>query len=86
MKGRFPPDLFVVVLGPILIALIVIGLGSVIFHAEQLRGSVASYRHRHRSHCPRSRHRILSPSSSLLSHEHLQKFTFRAFHKGAQFI
>jgi hypothetical protein len=43
MKGNFPPDLFVVVLGPILIALIVIGLGSVISHAEQLRGSVVGY-------------------------------------------
>jgi hypothetical protein len=43
MKGRFPPDLFVVVFGPILIALIVIGLGSFIFHAEQLRGSVVGY-------------------------------------------
>jgi hypothetical protein len=43
MKGRFPPDLFVVVLGPILVALIVFGLGSIIFHAEQLRGSVAAY-------------------------------------------
>jgi hypothetical protein len=43
MKGRFPPDLFVVVLGPILVALIVFALGSVIFHAEQLRGSVAGY-------------------------------------------
>jgi hypothetical protein len=43
MKGRFPPDLFVVVLGPIVIAVIVVGLGSFISHAQQLRGSVAAY-------------------------------------------
>ena len=43
MKGKFPPDLFVVAFGPILVALIVFALGSVIFHAEQLRGSVAAY-------------------------------------------
>ncbi len=43
MKGRFPPDLFVVVVGPVLVAVIVVVLGSVIFYAEQLRGSVAAY-------------------------------------------
>ena len=43
MKGRFPPDLFVVVFGPILVAVTVVGLGSLIFHAEQLRGSLVGY-------------------------------------------
>jgi uncharacterized membrane protein YhhN len=43
MKGRFPPDLFVVVLGPVLVALIVVVLGLFISHAEQLGGSVAAY-------------------------------------------
>jgi hypothetical protein len=42
MNDRFPPDLFVVVLGPVLVAFIVLGLGSVIFHAEQIRGSVTA--------------------------------------------
>ena len=40
---RFPSDLFAVVFGPILVALIVFGLGSIISYAEQLRGSVAVY-------------------------------------------
>jgi hypothetical protein len=43
MKGRFPPDLFVVVLGPIVLAVIVVVLGSFISHTQQLRGSVAAY-------------------------------------------
>jgi hypothetical protein len=43
MKGRFPPDLFVVVLGPIVLAVIVVGLGVFISHAQELRGSVAAY-------------------------------------------
>jgi hypothetical protein len=43
MKGRFPPDLFAVVLGPVIVLVIAVGLGSVIFHAEQIRGSVAPY-------------------------------------------
>jgi membrane protein YdbS with pleckstrin-like domain len=43
MKGRFPPDLFTVVFGPVIVLVIAVGLGSVIFHAEQIRGSVAAY-------------------------------------------
>ena len=43
MKGRFPPDLFVVVLGPIVLAVIVVGLGLFISRAQQLRGSLAAY-------------------------------------------
>ena len=43
MKGRFPPDLFAVVFGPVIVLVIAVGLGSVIFHAEQIRGSVAAY-------------------------------------------
>ena len=33
----------VIVFGPVIIALIILGLGSVIFHAEQLRGSAFGY-------------------------------------------
>jgi hypothetical protein len=43
MKGRFSPDLFVVVLGAIVVAVIVVGLGSLISHAQHLCGSVAIY-------------------------------------------
>jgi hypothetical protein len=43
MKGRFPPDLIVGVLGPIALAVIVVGLGLFIAHAQELRGSVAAY-------------------------------------------
>jgi LPXTG-motif cell wall-anchored protein len=43
MKDRFPADLLAVVFGPVLVAIIVVALGFVIFHAEQLRGSVAAY-------------------------------------------
>jgi peptidoglycan biosynthesis protein MviN/MurJ (putative lipid II flippase) len=43
MKGRFPPDLFAVVFGPVIVVVIALGLGSFIFHAEQIRGSVAAY-------------------------------------------
>jgi hypothetical protein len=43
VKSRFPPDLFVIVFGPVIVLLIAVGLGSVIFHAEQLRGSAAAY-------------------------------------------
>ncbi len=43
MKGRFPPDLLVTVFGPLLIVAIALGLGSFIYHAEQLRGTVAGY-------------------------------------------
>ncbi len=43
MKGRFPPDLLVVVFGPIFVLAIAMGLGSLIFHAQQLRGSVLGY-------------------------------------------
>jgi hypothetical protein len=35
--------LFAVVLGPVIVLVIAVGLGSVIFHAEQIRGSVAAY-------------------------------------------
>ena len=38
MKSRFPRDVLIVVFGPIIIALIMLGLGSVMFHAQQLRG------------------------------------------------
>jgi ABC-type branched-subunit amino acid transport system permease subunit len=44
VKGRFPPDLLVVVFGPVLVAAVVFALGSLIVYAEQLRGSVAGYR------------------------------------------
>jgi ABC-type branched-subunit amino acid transport system permease subunit len=44
VKGRFPPDLLVVVFGPVLVAAVVFALGSLIFYTEQLRGSVAGYR------------------------------------------
>jgi hypothetical protein len=43
MKGRFPRDVLVIVFGPITVALIILGLGSVIFVAEQLRGSAFGY-------------------------------------------
>jgi membrane associated rhomboid family serine protease len=43
MKSRFPADLFAVVFGPIIVIAIVLGFGSFIFHAEQVRGSVAAY-------------------------------------------
>ena len=43
MKSRFPPDLFVIVFGPVIVLLVALGLGSLIFHAEQLRGSVVAY-------------------------------------------
>jgi hypothetical protein len=43
MKGRFPRDVLVIVFGPIIVALITLGLGSVIFHAQQLRGSSFGY-------------------------------------------
>jgi hypothetical protein len=43
VKSRFPPDLFVIVFGPVIVLLIPLGLGSLIFHAEQLRGSVVAY-------------------------------------------
>ncbi len=41
MRGRFPPDLLVVVFGPLLVVAIALGLGSVIYRAAQFRGSVA---------------------------------------------
>jgi hypothetical protein len=43
MKGRFPRDVLVIVFGPIIVALITLGLGSVIVHAQQLRGSFFGY-------------------------------------------
>jgi hypothetical protein len=43
MKGRFPADLLVTVFGPLLIVAIVLGLGSFIYYAEQLRGTVTGY-------------------------------------------
>jgi hypothetical protein len=43
MKGRFPRDVLLIVFGPIIVALIILGLGSVIFVAEQLRGSAFGY-------------------------------------------
>jgi membrane associated rhomboid family serine protease len=43
MTGRFPPDLFAVVFGPVIVLVIAVGLGSVIFRADQIRGSVAAY-------------------------------------------
>ena len=43
MKSRFPPDLFVIVFGPLIVLLIAVALGSLIFHAEHLRGSAAAY-------------------------------------------
>jgi len=43
MKGRFPPDLFAVVFGPMIVLVIAVRLGSVIFYGEQIRGSVAAY-------------------------------------------
>jgi hypothetical protein len=43
MKRRFPPDLFVVVLGPFIVFGIALGLGSLIFHASHFAGSWAAY-------------------------------------------
>ena len=43
MKGRFPPDLFVIVFGPVVVLSIAIGFDSLIFHAQQLRSSVIGY-------------------------------------------
>jgi hypothetical protein len=43
VKGRFPPDLLVVVLGPVLVVAVAFAFGSLIFRAQQLRGSVAGY-------------------------------------------
>jgi hypothetical protein len=43
MKGRFPPDVLVIVLGPLLVAAIALGFGSFIYHAERLRGTVTGY-------------------------------------------
>ena len=43
MKGRFPRDVLITVFGPLLIVAIMLGLGSFIYHAEQLRGTVAGY-------------------------------------------
>jgi hypothetical protein len=43
VKGRFPPDLLVVILGPVVVVAIAIAFGSLIFHAQQLRGSVAGH-------------------------------------------
>jgi hypothetical protein len=43
MKGRFPSDVLVIVFGPLLIVAIALGLGSFIYHAEQLRGAVIGY-------------------------------------------
>jgi hypothetical protein len=41
VKGRFPPDLLVVILGPVQV--VAVAFGSLIFHAQQLGGSVAGY-------------------------------------------
>jgi hypothetical protein len=41
MRGRFPPDLLVVVFGPLLVVAIALGLGSVIYRAAQFRGTLA---------------------------------------------
>jgi uncharacterized membrane-anchored protein len=43
MRGKFPSDLLVVVFGPLLVAAIVIGLGSFLFRAAQFRGSAAPF-------------------------------------------
>jgi membrane protein YdbS with pleckstrin-like domain len=43
VKSKFPADLFVIVFGPVIVLLIAVALGSLIFHAEQLRGSAAAY-------------------------------------------
>jgi hypothetical protein len=43
VKGRFPPDLLVVVFGPVLVVAVAFAFDSLIFHAQQLRGSVAGY-------------------------------------------
>ena len=41
MRGRFPPDLLVVVFGPLLVVAVALGLGSVIYRAARFRGIVA---------------------------------------------
>jgi LPXTG-motif cell wall-anchored protein len=43
VKGRFPPDLLVVILGPVVVVAVAFAFGSLIFHAQQLGGSVAGY-------------------------------------------
>jgi hypothetical protein len=43
VKSKFPPDLFVIVFGPVIVLLIAVAVNSLIFHAEQLRGSAAAY-------------------------------------------
>jgi hypothetical protein len=43
MKGRIPPDVLVIVFGPLLIVAIALGLGSFIYHAEQLRSTAIGY-------------------------------------------
>jgi hypothetical protein len=43
MKGRFPRDVLAIVFGPIFVLVFAVGLSSLIFHAQQLRGSVVGY-------------------------------------------
>jgi hypothetical protein len=43
MKRRLPRDVLVMIFGPIIVALIILGLGSLIFVAEQLRSSAFGY-------------------------------------------
>jgi len=43
VKSRFPPDVLAALLGPFIVVAIVLGLGSVIYHVEQLRGTIIGY-------------------------------------------
>ena len=42
MKWRFPPDVSVVVFGPVLVVVVALGFGSIIFHAAEIGGSFAA--------------------------------------------
>jgi hypothetical protein len=43
MRGKLPSDLLAIVFGPLLVAAIAIGLGSLIFRAAQVDGSAAPF-------------------------------------------
>ena len=43
MGGRFPPDLMIVVFGPLAVVAIAFGLGSLIFRIAGQYGSTAAY-------------------------------------------
>jgi hypothetical protein len=72
VKGRFPPDLFVVVLGANSHRAHRVRTRLSYFPCGAASRFCRSLRHRYCSHCPPARARILSAAASL-SHERLQK-------------